>query len=146
MIPEIQGMCPLLQVFDMATSLKFYCDVLGFKIHAKDDKTTAPDHNWVWLVRGEDVYLMLNTAYDEGQRPPTPDARRVAAHDDTCLYFGAPDVDAVHAYLQEKGIKSEAPHVAPYGMKQLYLHDPDGYGICFQWRVEKEETGKFSGA
>jgi len=23
--------------------------------------------------------------------------------------------------------------VAPYGMKQMYLADPDGYGICFQW-------------
>jgi hypothetical protein len=20
-------------------------------------------------------------------------------------------------------------------MKQLYLHDPDGYGLCFQWSV-----------
>lgn len=145
MPPEIRGMCPLLQVFDMATSLKFYCDVLGFKIHATDSNTTAPDHNWVWLVRGDDVQLMLNTAYDPGRRPPAPDARRVAAHHDTCLYFGAPDVDAVYSYLQEKAIKSDKPHVAPYGMKQLYLRDPDGYGICFQWKAEKEEAQKPSG-
>lgn len=26
---DIRGMTPLLQVFDMARSLKFYCDVLG---------------------------------------------------------------------------------------------------------------------
>lgn len=89
---------------------------------------------------------VLSTAYDERQRPPTPDPRRVAAHDDTCLYFGAPDVDAVYAYLQQKGIKSEAPHVAWYGMKQLYLHDPDGYGICFQWKAEKTEAGRSTGA
>jgi glyoxylase I family protein len=25
------------------------------------------------------------------------------------------------------------PKVAPYGMKQLYVRDPDGYGLCFQW-------------
>lgn len=137
---EIRGMCPLLQVFDMATSLKFYCDILGFKIHATDQNTVAPHHNWVWLVRGEDVQLMLNTAYEPDQRPQTPDARRVAAHDDTCLYFGAPDVDAVYAYLREKEIKSDTPRVAPYGMKQLHLHDPDGYGICFQWRSEQEEA------
>lgn len=136
---EIRGMCPLLQVFDMATSLRFYCDLLGFEIHATDQNTTAPDHNWVWLIR-DDVHLMLNTAYEPQQRPPNPDARRAAAHDDTCLFFGAPDVDAVYAYLQEKGIKADPPRVAPYGMKQLYLHDPDGYGICFQWRVEKEES------
>lgn len=138
---QIRGMCPLLQVFDMAASLKFYCDILGFEIHAADQNTKAPDHNWVWLVR-EDVHLMLNTAYEPEHRPPTPDGRRVTAHDDTCLYFGAPDVDAVYAYLREMGIKLDAPRVAPYGMKQLYLHDPDGYGISFQWRAEKEEAAE----
>lgn len=143
---DIQGMWPLLQVFDMATSLKFYCHLLEFKIHATDQNTIAPNHNWVWLVRGENVHLMLNTAYEPDRRPQTPDPRRVAAHGDTCLYFAALDVDAVYAYLQQKGIESDAPRVAPYGMKQLYLHDPDGYGICFQRRVEKEEGRKAAGS
>jgi glyoxylase I family protein len=130
---EIKGVCPLIQVYDMATSLKFYCDVLGCEIVGKDNNTKAPNHNWVWLrLQGAD--LMLNTAYDEGQRPPQPDARRAAAHDDTCLYFGAPDVDAVYLELSAKGLKLNPPKVAWYGMKQLYLHDPDGYGICFQWK------------
>ena len=134
---DIRGMCPLLQVYDMAISLKFYCDILGFEIRATDQNTTAPNHNWVWLVRG-DVQLMLNTAYDPEDRPPAPDQHRAAHHDDTCLYFGAPDVDAVYAYLQEKGVKSGKPKIAPYGMKQLYLRDPDGYGLCFQWKAEKQ--------
>lgn len=130
----------------MATSLKFYCDVLGFKIHAADQNTTAPDHNWVWLVLSEDVHLMLNTSYDPGERPPGPEAARAGAHHDTCLYFGAPDVDAMYSYLQAKGIHSDEPHVAWYGMKQLYLRDPDGYGICFQWRAEKENAQQASTA
>ena len=29
---EIRGQCPLLQVFDMPTSIKFYGDLLGFNI------------------------------------------------------------------------------------------------------------------
>lgn len=140
MTPDIRGMCPLLQVFDMATSLKFYCDILGFQIRATDQNTAAPDHNWVWLVRDEDIHLMLNTAYDPGDRPPMPDPNRIADHHDTCLYFGAPDVDAIYSYLQEKGVKSEKPQVAWYGMKQLYLRDPDGYGLCFQWKAEKKAT------
>jgi glyoxylase I family protein len=28
------------------------------------------------------------------------------------------------------------PKVAPYGMKQLYVHDPDGFSLCFQWKAE----------
>jgi glyoxylase I family protein len=31
------------------------------------------------------------------------------------------------------------PRVAWYGMKQLYLTDPDGFEICFQW-AEKTQA------
>jgi len=135
MAVDVKGMTPLLQVFDMATSLKFYCDVLGFEIAATDSNTSAPNHNWVWLkLNGTD--LMLNTAYEEDQRPPAPDARRVASHGDAALFFAAPDVDAVYAHLRAKGIDVKEPKVAPYGMKQLYLSDPDGYGLCFQWKLD----------
>jgi len=57
----------------------------------------------------------------------------MATHGDTGLFFGAPDVDAVYAHLRAKGINLKEPNVAPYGMKQLYLNDPDGFGLCFQW-------------
>ena len=137
---DIRGMCPLLQVFDMATSLKFYCDALGFTIEMTDTNTVAPDHNWVLLRRG-DVELMLNTAYEYDKRPPAPDPRRLAGHGDTCLFFGAPDVDAVYTDLTAKGLKAKPPSIAPYGMKQLYLHDPDGYNLCFQWRAEQKTAG-----
>ena len=71
MAVDIKGMTPLLQVFDMATSLKFYCDVLGFQIVTTDANTIAPNHNWVWLrLNGAD--LMLNTAYEYDKRPLSP--------------------------------------------------------------------------
>jgi catechol 2,3-dioxygenase-like lactoylglutathione lyase family enzyme len=131
---DLRGMTPLIQVFDMATSLKFYCDVLGFDIVQTDSNTVAPNHNWVWLRRGN-IDLMLNTAYEYDKRPPVPDSRRIATHGDTGLFFGAPDVDAIYAHLRAKGIDAREPHVAPYGMKQLYVRDPDGFGICFQWKA-----------
>jgi glyoxylase I family protein len=131
---DIRGMTPLLQVFDMPTSLNFYCDVLGFEIVQTDSNTTAPNHNWVWLRRNE-IDLMLNTAYEAETRPPVPDSRRIATHGDTGLFFGAPDVDAIYAHLRAKGVDAKEPHVAPYGMKQLYVRDPDGFGICFQWKA-----------
>lgn len=131
---EIRGMTPLLQVFDMATWLKFYCDILGFDIVQTDSNTQAPNHNWVWL-RLKDADLMLNTAYEYDKRPPVADSRRIALHDDVTLYFGVPDVDAVYAYLGAQGLDVKEPKVAPYGMKQLYVHDPDGFGLCFQWRA-----------
>src|ERR1700678_3921437 len=30
--PEIRGLCPLIEVFDMMESVGFYCDALGFEI------------------------------------------------------------------------------------------------------------------
>ncbi len=134
MVIDVRGATPLLQVFDMATSLKFYSDVLGFEIVATDSNTVAPNHNWVWLqLNGVD--LMLTTAYEYHKRPAAADPRRAASHRDTQLYFGAPDVDAVYAHLRAKGIDVKEPTIAPYGMKQLFLHDPDGFGLCFQWKA-----------
>ena len=132
---DVRGMTPLLQVFDMATSLNFYHDVLGFELVATDSNTIAPNHNWVWLRLGG-ADLMLNTAYEYDSRPLSPEPLRVRSHDDICLYFGAPDVDAVYEHLISRGIQLKKPQVAPYGMKQLYLHDPDGFNLCFQWNAE----------
>lgn len=132
---DIRGMAPLLQVFDMPTSIAFYRDVLGFEVKLTDGKP-VPDNDWVLLELNE-VQVMLNTAYEREHRPPTPDGKRVAAHDDTCLYFGCPDPDAAYDYLLAKGVKLKPPSTAPYGMRQLYLHDPDNYSLCFQWRAEK---------
>jgi glyoxylase I family protein len=130
---EVRGATPLLQVFDMPASLAFYRDRLGFRVVSTD--RPGDDCDWA-LLRLGDVDLMLNTRYEGDARPPAPDPARVAAHDDTCIYFGCPDVDAAYDHLRAQGIAVGAPTVAPYGMKQLYLRDPDGFGLCFQWPVE----------
>ena len=126
-------LCPLLQVFDMPTSLRFYRDVLGFEI-VNTSPGSEDQVDWVWLKLGE-CNLMLNTAYEQDDRPSWPESGRVAAHTDTSLFFGCPDVDAVYKLLLEEGIETKPPSVAPYGMKQLYVNDPDGYSLCFQWPI-----------
>jgi len=131
---KVEGLVPLIQVFDMPTSLRFYRDLLGFEIVAQS--SPGDDFDWGWL-RLEDADLMLNTAYEKEHRPPWPEASRIAGHDDMCLYFGCRDVDGAYRYLRSRGLDVEEPKVAPYGMKQLTLKDPDGYQVCFQWRVEK---------
>jgi len=127
----IRGLTPLLQVFDMPASIVFYCDVLGFQIVSTDRKP-LPHNDWVMLELAG-VQVMLNTAYERDRRPPAPDPRRIEAHRDTCLYFGCPDLDGAYAHLRSKGVDLAQPAIAPYGMKQLYLFDPDGYNVCFQW-------------
>ena len=116
----------------MPASLRFYRDLLGFQVV---QQSKPDDHcGWAWLRR-DGTEIMLNTAYEDEFRPKEPDPDRVKAHGDTTLYFGCPDVDAAYEYLQSKGIPSSEPKNAPYGMRQLYLKDPDGFGICFQWEL-----------
>ena len=135
---DIRHMAPLLEVFDMPTSIAFYRGTLGFKI-VMDDGKPVPDNDWVCLELN-DIQVMLNTAYEREHRPPAPDPKRIAAHHDTCLYFGCPDPDAAYEYLREKGVKLKPPSTAPYGMRQLYLTDPDNYNICLQWRAKEADT------
>lgn len=127
---KIRYLCPMFMVFDMETSLKFYVDILGFEIH--ESAGEKDDVGWVWLKR-EGLDLMLNTQYELPDRPERQEASRMEAHRDTVLYLGCPDVDVAYQFLLSKGLKLNPPKVAPYGMKQLYLQDPDGYAICFQW-------------
>ena len=134
---DIRHMAPLLEVFDMPAALGFYCDVIGFQIMLHDGKP-APDFDWV-LLELNGWQIMLNTAYERGKRPPEPSKYRVTAHHDVCLYFACPDVDAAYEHLRSKGMQIKPPRIAEYGMKQLYLSDPDNYKLCFQWRVEKTE-------
>ena len=129
---DLNGLCPLLSVFDMPTSLRFYRDLLEFEVASTSPALGPPDDfHWV-LLRGHGCELMLNTAYDTGQRPDTPDRARIRAHDDTCLYFGCASADAACAALRQKGLILDDPKTAPYGMRQLYVHDPDGYNLCLQ--------------
>jgi glyoxylase I family protein len=134
---EVRGVCPLLQVYDMPTAVRFYRDKLGFDI-VNTSPVLGPDKfNWALLRLGE-ADIMLNTAYEfDDERPVPADRAREAAHGDTGLFFSCPDVDGMFEELREKGVPVKPPKVAPYGMKQLYLSDPDGYGLCFQWRDEE---------
>jgi len=126
----IQGLCPLIQVFDMPTSLRFYCGVLGFGVTMKSHAT--PDgSDWVLLQLGP-AQLMLNTAYERDARPAAPDPARIAAHQDTGLFFGCDSADAVYAHLLAKNWPAREPQTRAYGMRQVYTKDPDGYELCFQ--------------
>jgi catechol 2,3-dioxygenase-like lactoylglutathione lyase family enzyme len=134
---DVRGLAPLLQVYDMPTSIRFYRDKLGCTVKMTSPALGGEDRfHWVLLGLGT-AEFMLNTAYEfDDERPVPPDPHRTAAHDDTCLYFSCPDVDAAYAELRKRGVEVSEPQVTPYGMKQLYLHDPDGYDICFQWAAK----------
>jgi uncharacterized glyoxalase superfamily protein PhnB len=134
---QLNGLVPLLQVYDMNESIAFYRDLLDFEIHAHSPEIQAAEgryFHWAWLRHG-DAELMLNTAYDSNERPPARDPARESAHGDVCLYIGCPDPDAAFAELSARGLDLQPPQTAPYGMRQLLLRDPDSYRLCLQARA-----------
>jgi uncharacterized glyoxalase superfamily protein PhnB len=118
---------PNLLVSDMAASLAFYRDVLGFQI-----ETTVPDAApfvFVWLKRGG-VAIFLNDA-----KPVVAQFPSLRAGGTSTLFVIVDDVDALHAQLSGK-----AQIVMPltdqfYGMRECAILDPDGYLITFAQRI-----------
>ena len=139
---EFEGLSPLLQVYDMPKAVHFYRDVLGFELVGNSPIVKSPIQgeyfHWA-MLRRNGTTIMLNTAYDEGERPSQPDPPRVAAHADTALYFGCDDVDSVCDHVRPLGIKVlQKPENMHYGMRRLTIEDPDGYNICFHGPLRTE--------
>jgi uncharacterized glyoxalase superfamily protein PhnB len=117
---------PLFEVYDMQTSIRFYQDVMGFQVA----ETSSPgDYTWAMLHK-DGARLMLNTAYDEGQRPDEPDRTRGIGHRDAELFIPCNDVDGAYTSLRAAGAHVEAPFTTHFGMRQLWVTDPDGFRLC----------------
>ena len=129
---QISGMTPLIQVYDLQESLHFYCDILGFVVISSDNKGAPQD--WCLLRWGE-ARLMLNTQFEAQHRPPHRDMARKNYHQDTALFFSCDNLDETYELLKTAEIQVKAPIVREYGIKQIYVYDPDGYELCFQAEV-----------
>jgi len=125
----LNGPTPLLEVFDLPSSIAFYRDILGFEM------VSGGDTWWCMLKRGN-ATLMLNTAYEQDERPLAPDSGRVRGHGDLSLYFEA-DPDEAYALLLSKGWAATAPVEKSYGFRQVTTRDPDGFQLCFMWPSQK---------
>ncbi len=117
----IRELVPLLFVADIQRSLAFYRDRLGFAVMAN------------WELAGKLAWCRL-------ARRVGPDARasrgrgwpRRGRGHGVAFYFICDDADAMHAELLERGLRLEPPQLAHYGMKQVFVPDPDGYSLCFE--------------
>jgi len=130
----LTGLTPLIQVFDMAKSLAFYVDKLGFEVVAASPEVDTPEGRFShWMkLRSGGVDLMLNTAYDSGERPVLPDTDRVSAHADTSLFIGCSALDDVYVAFKQAGLDIEPPSRAAYGLRRFSLRDPDNFELVFQ--------------
>jgi len=121
---------PNLLVRDVAKSLAFYRDVLGFTMGE-----TVPDKEpfvFVWMKHG-DVSVFLNditaAAHDYPAAASLPQGGTAA------LFFIITDVDGYHAKVGPKAKVIMPLKTQFYGMREFAVTDPDGHIITFAERV-----------
>ena len=103
-----------LNVASMANSVRFYRDVLGMEI----------------IYGGEDdCFSSLRTTDEKGRILNLEQGRSVTGWGRLILYVA--DVDAIWAYLWEKGFHPESPRDASWGERYFHMADPDGHELSF---------------
>ncbi len=128
---DIRGVTPLLWVYDMPTSIRFYRDSLGFQVASTSAVLGEDRFDWAMIQAGQSRF-MLNTIFEtDEERPARPEPSNDSQRD-AWLYFDCPDARAAYAALRDKGLDAQEPVLTYYGMNQVFLADPDGYRLCFQ--------------
>lgn len=126
---------PNLVVADVARSVAFYRETLGFSL----ETSVAADQSYVQgddcidnpvfaIVSWAEGQLMLQTAASlAGDVPGVPEF--ATPHLTGAIYLRGLDPDAVATKLNDDAIV-KGPETSWYGMRELYLRDPDGYLLC----------------
>ncbi|MGE5510863.1 MAG: bleomycin resistance protein [Bacteroidota bacterium] len=119
---RIKQLVPMLSVSDLARTMAFYCDELGFQCTG-----TFGDPSPVWChLERDGVALMFN------QPPAEAMVELPLRAKDFQVYYCYPDdVAALHLAWKQKGLPVTDLRVTVYGMKEFELRDPDGYWLWF---------------
>src|SRR5271165_405232 len=116
----------MVYVKDVERALRFYRDLLGFKL--------IEDFRY----EGTPVYARLRAPGGDGTialHQAGPGAS--LASDGVRLYFEVRDLDDFCRKLMQKGFYiTQLPRMMPWGWRHAYLNDPDGHEISLYWAGE----------
>jgi len=120
MPPRLTSFAPQFLVDDLVRSIAYYCDVLGF--------TFGEPWGGFYVIGsrdGFDVHLK--------EAPKNPAERRHRhEHEHLDAYADVDGIDAFYDHCVAHGAKILKPLAAtPWGTKDFYLEDPDGYILSF---------------
>ena len=118
------GAAPVVTVTDIAKSVAYYRDALGFTVRFEYGAPTF----YVCLCRDRvDIHLVA-----AGQ------TRRLPGNSGVVVFVD--DVDGLHAELVKRGAQvTKAPQNYDYGMREFNVSDPDGNQLFFGMSTEREK-------
>ena len=118
----VRELVPLLFVQDMERSAAFYTGRLGFEMTLKWEPEGKL--SWCRLERDASAIMLQQACEEDG--PAEGRGRGVG------FFFNCNDAEALHVELVARGLEVDLPTTAFYGMRQVFVTDPDGYELCFQ--------------
>jgi catechol 2,3-dioxygenase-like lactoylglutathione lyase family enzyme len=116
---EVLSSRVLLAPQDLERSVRWYVDTLGLRIAREfgvDGRRTG-------------VVLFLGGGFLELSGAARPAGGADASATPVALWLQVPDVDEEHARLHRAGAVASAPETMPWGLRELWLRDPDGHRI-----------------
>lgn len=128
-MPQVQQLHPMLITNDLESTVAYYRDKLGFEVE------------WVFQEAGMFGYAALSLdgfgiRFREGELPPNPSSYGG-------LSIEVDDVDALFDTLKRRGalpedypkqysyIREHPPEDKDYGVRDMFLVDPNGYILTF---------------
>jgi catechol 2,3-dioxygenase-like lactoylglutathione lyase family enzyme len=133
---------PELDVADLAQSLSFYVDALGFRVRFE-----RPEERFAYLTRGP-IHLMLEQADGPGRRFRTAPLEYPLGRGMN-LQIEVPDIDYLHAQVTRAGATIYVPLEERWyqkrdeevGHRQFVVVDPDGYLLRFFSSLNRRKRG-----
>ena len=117
-VPKITGLDLLfLEVNNLAESLEFYSEVLGFEIESHNDKADPP------IASLKSGSLRITVV----QQVETMLKRGRGVH----FVLGVDDVDNFYERLNSRNVDVGEPRDEGWGGRFVNLQDPDGYRLFF---------------
>lgn len=120
--PRIEAALPIVPVRDVAATVAFYTDVLGFEAR---------------LVTDDDSFAVvgLNGAGIQLLKTDDPQALRATANN-IAIYLPVSGLDMLFEKLRPKldtlpAGRVRPPFEQPYGMREFHVKDPDGCLLFF---------------
>lgn len=126
---NVQDLAVVLQVSDIERSLRFYRDVLGFKVGM-----TEGDPAVFAIIRREKGILFLDQSREEVAVP---------VNQYWAAYLWVDDaIDDLATAFRAKGATIiRGPDTMPYGCRDFDVRDPDGHLIAFGQDLMKSDAG-----
>lgn len=119
---RLHALVPSLGVSDLRRSIAFYRDFFGFEpMDSAEDAEGAP--LWVWLRSGK-AELMLQQLDPDAQITLDP-----ALGHSWVLYLRLADLPRIRDRLAAAGVEVSAVTSTPYGARECFARDPDGYSL-----------------